>query len=96
MDTNQEQRDMQLWKLAEKRAKFKNHLGIYVIMNAFFWALWFFTDRHNYGVDVPWPIWPMLGWGIGLAFNYFDAYHNDKMMSTEKEYEKLKREKEGK
>lgn len=95
METNQE-RDAQLWKMAQKRASFKKHLATYFIMNAFFWALWFFgggtqEDHHGW----PWPIWPMLGWGIGIAFNYVSAYHDDKMSSTEKEYEKLKKEKEG-
>ena len=96
MDNNREQRDQQLWRLAEKRAKFKKHLGVYVIMNAFFWALWFFTGSNEYSIGVPWPIWPMLGWGIGLAFNYFDAYHTDKITSTEREYNRLKRDQEGK
>jgi hypothetical protein len=32
----------------------------------------------------------MLGWGIGLAFAYAEAYHNNKLFSAEKEYEKMK------
>ena len=34
MDNNEQQRDEQLWRLAEKRAKFKSHLGTYIITNA--------------------------------------------------------------
>jgi hypothetical protein len=41
----------------------------------------------------PWPIWVMLGWGIGIAFQYFDAYHGSKQELEQQEYEKLKREK---
>jgi len=92
METNQE-RDEQLWRIARRRASFKKHLATYFIMNAFFWALWLFGTGYQQDQGWPWPIWPMLGWGIGVAFNYISAYHDDKMTSTEKEYEKLKKEK---
>jgi hypothetical protein len=95
MEPTQE-RDKQLWKIAKERASFKKHAGSYFITNAFFWALWFFTDMGEEHDGWPWPVWPMLGWGIGLAFHYFEAYHADRISSTEKEYEKLKREREGK
>ena len=40
---------------------------------------------------LPWPIFPMLGWGIGLAIQYMKAYHIFGESSLEqKEYEKLK------
>ncbi len=87
-------KDPELWKIAQKRASFKRHLSTYIIVNCFFWLLWFFTDNDWHG-SAPWPVWPMLGWGIGLAFNYYDAY-GDKSTSVDKEYEKLKREREGK
>jgi hypothetical protein len=32
----------------------------------------------------------MLGWGIGLAFNYIDAYHLNKDDMIQREYDKLK------
>ena len=95
METNQE-RDGHLWKIAQKRASFKKHLASYFLISAFFWALWFFTDGiHEDNDGWPWPVWPMLGWGIGIAFNYMSAYHDDKMSSTQKEYEKLKKERDG-
>ncbi|MBP9213262.1 MAG: 2TM domain-containing protein, partial [Chitinophagaceae bacterium] len=37
-----------------------------------------------------WPIWPIIGWGIGLAFSYLDAYESNNFFSTQKEYETLK------
>jgi hypothetical protein len=81
-----EMQDDPLWKIARKRAKFKQHFAVYLIMSAFFWAIWYFTDRSAY----MWPIWPMLGWGLGLAFNYYQAYHFNEDEMTRKEYEKLK------
>lgn len=80
--------DDQLWQQAKARADFKTHFTVYLIINASLWLIWFFTGSSNY----PWPVWPTLGWGIGVLFNYLGAY---KFTSTvEREYEKLKREKE--
>ena len=35
-------------------------------------------------------VWPMIGWGIGLAFQYLDAYGGNKTDLVQKEYERLK------
>jgi hypothetical protein len=34
----------------------------YLAVMALLWLVWLFT-----GAGYPWPIWPMLGWGIGVA-----------------------------
>jgi hypothetical protein len=34
----------------------------------------------------------MMGWGVGIAFQYFQAYHGNKFSNTREEYEKLKRQ----
>ena len=92
-----EQKDENLWRLAKKRADFKKHLYTYIIINTFLWAIWFVTMGHEeMNWYTAWPIWPTLGWGIGIAFNYFDAYHGSKADLVEKEYEKLKREQQNK
>lgn len=80
--------DQELWRIAKKRVKFKRHLATYIIINTLFWVLWLFTERHYAGL--PWPVWPMLGWGIGLAFGYMDAYVLKSDNAVQKEYEKLK------
>jgi hypothetical protein len=79
-----------LWNQARKRVSFKRNLVIYIIMNAFFWAIWYFATPGGY----MWPVWAMLGWGIGLVFNYMDAYHLNKEDMIRKEYEKLKNKSE--
>lgn len=87
-----EERDKQLWQIAKKRAGFKKHLASYIIVNGFLWAMWWFTEGHegnDYG-GMPWPIWSTLGWGIGLAFSYYGAYHSDRETDTLREYQKLK------
>lgn len=87
-------KDPRLWNMARRRVAFKNHLMTYLIINTFFWLLWYLTGSRSYHAGgVPWPVWPALGWGIGLAFHYFGAYVNDGTNATEKEYEKLQNRK---
>ncbi len=89
---NLTEKEKLLWKIAKKRVEFRRHLATYIIMNGFFWCLWYFTDytKEEYS-GIPWPIFPMLGWGIGIAFQYLGAFvfHN-RLSSVDKEYEKLK------
>ena len=80
-----EEKDIQLWQLAKDRASFKMHLSIYFVVMAMLWMVWLFSGGTNIH---PWPIYPTIGWGIGIISNYFSVY---KFNSTaEKEYEKLK------
>jgi class 3 adenylate cyclase len=41
---------------------FKNHLTLYVLVNAMLIGIWAASGGGYF-----WPIWPLLGWGIGLA-----------------------------
>ncbi|MDP4149193.1 MAG: 2TM domain-containing protein [Bacteroidota bacterium] len=80
-----DERDTELWKEAKARAGFKTHLILYLAVNLSLWTIWFLTGRTG---SYPWPIWPTVGWGIGIISNYLGVY---KLGSTaEKEYEKLK------
>ena len=92
-----EEKDENLWRIAKKRASFKKHLFTYAVINIFLWSIWYFTDGYaEDGHGIPWPAWVTLGWGIGIAFNYYEAYHSDKDSGVEREYEKLKREQQNK
>ena len=87
----EEQRDEKLWQVAKKRANFQRSLASYFIINAFLWAVWWFTDgRKEITHGVPWPAWVMIGWGIGLLFQYMSAYGGSRKDLIDKEYEKLK------
>jgi hypothetical protein len=80
-----EEKDEQLWQQAKSRADFKTHLATYLIVNGMLWLAWLVTGGIN---SYPWPIWPTLGWGIGVLLNYLSVY---KFTNTvEREYEKLK------
>jgi 2TM domain len=85
----EEKKDPRLWAIAQQRASFKSNLVAYIIVISFLWILWSFTGSHH-GGGLPWPVWPMLGWGVGLAFHYSAAYINPKKDMAEREYEKLK------
>lgn len=92
---NTEQKDEKLWKIAKKRAAFKRHLFTYSIMNVFFWLIWLISGYNHGHYDFPWPVYVMVGWGIGLAFNYIKAYTGFNDSLQENEYQKLRSEKTG-
>lgn len=45
-----------------KTLAFYKHLSSYVLVITFLWLMWIFS-----GFGFPWPIYPTLGWGIGIA-----------------------------
>ena len=85
-----ESTDQQLWAIARSRAKFKRSLGSYSIVIPFLWVIWFLTSQDKDINRIPWPIWPMLGWGIGLAIQYLKAYVIVADSLEQQEYDKLK------
>lgn len=82
-------KDPALWEIAKRRAGFKSHLAVYVVINTFLWGIWFFNGREFSDLNIPWPAWSSVGWGIGLIFHYLGAYVFPRENSAEKEYEKL-------
>ncbi len=89
------QHDPILWKQAKARVGFQMHLRTYLIINAGLWLIWALTNyafrRDNAeGLVFPWPLFPMLGWGIGIASHYFTVYWgNGEKNMIEQEYQKL-------
>ncbi len=87
-------KDPELWRIARKRASFKSHALIYFIINFLLWTMWYIKLRNNttsyFERDlIPWPVWPMVGWGIILFIHYLAAYTGKERLA-EKEYDKLK------
>ena len=92
MENTQNTRDPHLWALAKRRATFKSHLISYLIVNGFLWLIWYITRPAEISPDaVPWPVWPSLGWGVGLVFHFVFAYiiKYDEEQAADKEYERL-------
>lgn len=54
----------------EKRRDFKTHVFIYVLINAVLVATWAIATPDA----LFWPIFPILGWGIGVGANAWDVY----------------------
>jgi hypothetical protein len=91
MENNQSnERDPQTWEIAKRRVSFKNHLAVYLVINAFLWSIWLFYSNDKGGY---WPIWTTGGWGIGLIFHFLGAYVFPRENSVEREYDKMMRNK---
>lgn len=56
-------------RLKQKR-DFKMHVFMYVAVNAALVAIWAITSDDG----LFWPIFPILGWGVGVAANAWDVY----------------------
>ena len=54
----------------KKRRDFHAHLLIYVLVNAFLVVIWAVTDAHGFF----WPVFPIVGWGIGVVMNAWDVF----------------------
>lgn len=85
-------KDPDLWEIAKARAAFKGHLTTYIIINIFIWIVWYMSGHKMGHNNIPWAIWPTIGWGIGLTFHYLGAYVFPKTFSIQNEYEKLKKQ----
>ena len=49
---------------------FRLHLYVYLAVQAMLVATWALTSRTENGFGFPWPVFVILGWGIGLAAHY--------------------------
>jgi hypothetical protein len=67
-DNEQQLREQAVQRLKKKR-DFKTHLLMYLAVNAFLVVIWAVTSAGFF-----WPIFPILGWGIGVVANAWDVY----------------------
>ncbi|MFP5345904.1 MAG: 2TM domain-containing protein [Actinomycetes bacterium] len=74
-------------KRLKARREFQAHLLAYILVNGFLVVIWAMT-----GAAFFWPIFPILGWGIGLAFNAWNVYSPEPTAKQiETEMERLRR-----
>ncbi len=88
------EKDTVLWKKAKKRANFKKHFFTYIVINIFLWIIWALKPGSEHDYFLPWPAWVTLGWGLGVALAYYEAYFGSSTDIVEKEYDKLLKDKE--
>jgi uncharacterized membrane protein (DUF485 family) len=65
-------RDIALRNLKRKR-EFFTHLVSYLTVNAMLWGIWL-VIAFSWGVWFPWPVFPTLGWGVGLALHAYNTF----------------------
>ena len=90
--------DEELYRLAKDRIDekkvFFSHLAAYIVVNAALVLIWKVTSGGGY----PWFVWPLGGWGIGIAFHFLAVFvlpsHQGGWQQREirKEMERLKQE----
>jgi hypothetical protein len=54
----------------KKRRDFYGHLLVYVLVNTFLVVIWAVVDAHGFF----WPVFPIVGWGIGVVMNAWDVF----------------------
>jgi hypothetical protein len=54
---------------ARQRTGFRIHATSYVTVQILIFAIWLITSRTG-GTSYPWFVYPLVGWGIGLAAHY--------------------------
>jgi hypothetical protein len=71
-----------------KKQDFRGHVVAFVLVNSLLVGIWAAT-----GAGFFWPIFPILGWGIGLGFNAWDAYGRKPLSEDRirREMERLRR-----
>ena len=53
----------------QRKREFWSHLAAYVLVNVALIVIWAMT-----GTGFFWPVFPLLGWGIGLFFHGWETY----------------------
>jgi len=76
-------------KRLRKRRDFYGHLLVYVLVNSFLVVIWALTDVHGFF----WPVFPIVGWGIGVVMNAWDVFRNEEFdeQQIQREVERLQR-----
>ena len=67
--SDDERRESAIKRLKAKR-EFWQHVVMYVLVNSLLVVIWAVTNEGTYF----WPMWPLLGWGIGLAMHAWDTF----------------------
>ena len=65
---DQERREAAIARLKEKR-DFWTHLFVYLAVNGLLVVVWAVT-----GAGYFWPVWPIAGWGIGIAAHALETF----------------------
>jgi hypothetical protein len=73
-----EQREWAIKRIRAKRG-FWIHSSVYLVVNAALVLIWALTDTSYF-----WPVWPMLGWGIGVVAHAVSVFVGSPKISEER------------
>jgi len=80
-------------KRLKKRRDFHAHLLVYFLVNTFLVVIWAVTSPSGFF----WPVFPIVGWGIGVVMNAWDVYFSEDFGEDDirREMEHLERKRSG-
>jgi uncharacterized protein (DUF486 family) len=76
-------------KRAEDKMSFYTHFSVYIAVNAFLIAIWYFTSGPD---SFPWFVFVLFGWGIGVVAHGISVVTEGRFSDqlAEREYQRLK------
>ena len=63
-------------KRLKKKAEFRSHLYVYLVVNLGLWTVWFINGL-NGSFDFPWPVFPTFFWGLFVLGHAGDVHGRD-------------------
>ena len=79
---DEERREAAVGRLKAKR-NFTRGLFVYVAVNAGLVVVWFLQDDRGFF----WPIWPIAGWGLAVAMQWWTLYRQKPISEADIERE---------
>ena len=74
-------------KSLRRKREFKDHVITYITVNSVLIAIWLITAV-LWDAWFPWPIFPLAGWGIGLALHAWSTFGPTSKPITEEDIER--------
>jgi hypothetical protein len=62
----------------KRKAAFKIHFLVYVMVNVILFAIWIIIAVPT-GSWFPWPVFPLLGWGVGVGVHAWTTYRGNEL-----------------
>ena len=78
--------EQQIYEAAKHRVAFRIHFMAYLIGVSINWVVW-----AVYPTPHIWPIWPTLGWSIGITAHYLGVFYPGQIFSIDREVQKITR-----
>ena len=85
-NNSRDQRLREAKEQVERERGFYQHLITYVLVNLGLFGLYLFSGSGYY-----WFVWPLIGWGIGLAFHAYGVFGNGLFFGKDWEDKRIKK-----